>query len=132
MGRAAWEVCAGNLESWEQSQHVLVDRGKPRKPVSRWQVAGPSGCILTSSQQCDKQKIKALTCVCVCVLLLYWQFALHVTYYLIIPVTWLTTVHLLKLHAIIIIIIIMFQSTARCRCCRLRTVQALSLVQRRD
>jgi hypothetical protein len=31
---------------------------KPRKPVSRWPVAGPSGCILTTSQQSGKQKLK--------------------------------------------------------------------------
>jgi hypothetical protein len=24
---------------------LFEDRGKPRKPVSRWPVAGPSGCI---------------------------------------------------------------------------------------
>jgi hypothetical protein len=30
---------------------LLEDRGKPRKPVSRRPVAGPSGCILTTSQQ---------------------------------------------------------------------------------
>jgi hypothetical protein len=37
---------------------LLEDRGKPRKPVSRWPVAGPSGCILTTSQQSGKQKLK--------------------------------------------------------------------------
>jgi hypothetical protein len=45
---ATWNV--------EPSQYLLKDRGKPRKPVSRWPVAGPSGCILTSSQQSGKQK----------------------------------------------------------------------------
>ena len=30
-GRATWEACSGNLESWEPSQHLLIDRGKPRK-----------------------------------------------------------------------------------------------------
>jgi hypothetical protein len=40
------------------SQHLLKDRGKPRKPVSRWPVAGPSGCILTTSRQSGKQKLK--------------------------------------------------------------------------
>jgi hypothetical protein len=39
------------LGIWEPAQHLLEDRGKPRKPVSRWPVAGPSGCILTTSQQ---------------------------------------------------------------------------------
>jgi hypothetical protein len=41
---------------WEPSQHLLEDRGKPRKPVSRWPVAGPSGCIQTTSRQSGKQK----------------------------------------------------------------------------
>jgi hypothetical protein len=43
---------------WEPSQHLLEDRGKARKPVSRWPVAGPFGCILTASQQSGKQKLK--------------------------------------------------------------------------
>jgi hypothetical protein len=42
------------LGTWEPSQHLFKDRGKPRKPVSRWPVAGFSGCILTSSQQSDE------------------------------------------------------------------------------
>jgi hypothetical protein len=46
------------LGIWEPSQHLLEDRGNPRKPVSRWPVAGPSGCILTTSQQSGKQKFK--------------------------------------------------------------------------
>jgi len=24
-------ACSGNLESWEPSQHLLIDTGKPRK-----------------------------------------------------------------------------------------------------
>jgi hypothetical protein len=36
---------------WEPSQHSFEDRGKPEEPVSRWPFPGPSGCILTSSQQ---------------------------------------------------------------------------------
>jgi hypothetical protein len=36
------------------------DRGKPRKPVSRWPVAGPAGCVLTTSQQSGKQKFKKI------------------------------------------------------------------------
>jgi hypothetical protein len=44
------------LGTWEPSQHLLKHRGKPGKPESRWPVAGPSGCILTSSQQSGKQK----------------------------------------------------------------------------
>jgi hypothetical protein len=48
------------FEIWEPSQHLLEDRGKPRKPVSRWPVAGPSGCILTTSQQSGKQKLKKI------------------------------------------------------------------------
>jgi hypothetical protein len=42
----------------ELGNHLLENRGKPRKPVSRWPVAGPSGCILTNIQQSDKQTIK--------------------------------------------------------------------------
>jgi hypothetical protein len=34
---------------------LLKDRGKPRKPVSRWPVAGPSGYTLTTSQQSGNQ-----------------------------------------------------------------------------
>jgi len=30
-------------ESKEPSQHSLMDTRKPRKPVPRWEVAGPSG-----------------------------------------------------------------------------------------
>jgi hypothetical protein len=58
------------LGIWETSQHLLKDRRKPRKPVLRWPVAGPSGCMLTTSQQSGKQKITkipwpkvSLTCV---------------------------------------------------------------------
>jgi hypothetical protein len=61
------------LGIWEPSQHLLENRGKPRKPVLRWPVAGPSGCILTTSLQSGKQKLKikkiipwpniSLTCV---------------------------------------------------------------------
>ena len=29
VGRAAWEACSGNLESWEPSQHLLIDTGEP-------------------------------------------------------------------------------------------------------
>jgi hypothetical protein len=43
--------------TWEPSQRLLENRGKPRKPVSRWPVAGPSGCILTSSQKYGKINI---------------------------------------------------------------------------
>jgi hypothetical protein len=35
------------LGIWEPSQHLLEDRGKPRKPVSRWPVAGPYLSSLT-------------------------------------------------------------------------------------
>jgi len=34
---------SSNLETGEPSQHSLIDIGKPRKPVSKWPVAGPSG-----------------------------------------------------------------------------------------
>jgi len=40
MCRAAWETGSSNLQ--------LDDRGKPRKPVQRWQVAEPSGNLVTS------------------------------------------------------------------------------------
>ena len=35
-------VVSGNLECWEPSEHLLIDTGKPEKPVSMWPVAGPS------------------------------------------------------------------------------------------
>jgi hypothetical protein len=40
------------------SKLLLEDKGKPRNPASRssrWLVAGPDGCTLTSSQQPGKQ-----------------------------------------------------------------------------
>jgi hypothetical protein len=46
------------LGTWGPSQHLFEDRGKPRKRVSRWPVAGPSVCILTTSQQSGKQKLQ--------------------------------------------------------------------------
>jgi hypothetical protein len=49
------EKHAVQLGIWEPSQNFLEDGGKSRKPVSRWQVAGPSGCILTTSQQSGKR-----------------------------------------------------------------------------
>jgi hypothetical protein len=36
---------------WVPTQHLLWDQGEPRKTLSSWPVAGPSGCKLTSSQQ---------------------------------------------------------------------------------
>jgi hypothetical protein len=33
-------------------------RKTKKKTVSRWPLAGPSGCILTTSQQSDKQKLQ--------------------------------------------------------------------------
>jgi hypothetical protein len=60
-------VATWNLEP---SQHLLEDRGKPRKAVSRWPVAGPSVRVLITSQQSGKLKLKkfprpkfSLTCV---------------------------------------------------------------------
>ena len=45
-----WEACSGNLESWEPTQHLLLDTGKPRKTCV--EVAGRRTFrILTSSQQ---------------------------------------------------------------------------------
>jgi hypothetical protein len=49
---------AVQLGTWEPSEHLLEGRGKPRKPVSRWPVAGPSGCIMTTGQQSGKRKLK--------------------------------------------------------------------------
>jgi hypothetical protein len=62
------------VETWnlEPSQHLLKDRGKPRKPVSRWPVAGPSGYTLTYSQQSGKQVyVRFLNVSLAYVLLLY-------------------------------------------------------------
>jgi hypothetical protein len=36
---------------WVPTQHLLWDQGKPRKTLTSWPVAGPSGCKLTPSQQ---------------------------------------------------------------------------------
>jgi hypothetical protein len=47
-------VATWNIET---SKHLLQDGGNPRKPVSSWTVAGPSGCAVTSSQQSGKQKV---------------------------------------------------------------------------
>jgi hypothetical protein len=41
----------------EPSQHLLKDRGKPRNPVTKWPVAGPSGCTLTFNQQSGKKNM---------------------------------------------------------------------------
>jgi len=42
-----WLACSGNLETWEPSQHLLLDTGKPKKTCvevagrrRRWPVAG--------------------------------------------------------------------------------------------
>jgi hypothetical protein len=43
------------LGTSEAPQHLLKDRGELRKPVSRYLVAGPSGCVRTSNQQPGKQ-----------------------------------------------------------------------------
>jgi len=44
------KVCSGKLESWEPSQHLLLDTGKARKTCV--EVAGRKTYrILTSSQQ---------------------------------------------------------------------------------
>ena len=49
-GRTTWQACSINLETWELSQHSLVDKGKPRKTCV--EVAGRTTFrILTSSQQ---------------------------------------------------------------------------------
>ena len=43
------------MDSWEPSQHSLIDTVKPRKkPVPRWPVAGPSGYWLLASNLATK------------------------------------------------------------------------------
>ena len=50
VGRATREVCSGNLESWEPSQHLLLETGKAWKACV--EMAGRRTFrILTSSQQ---------------------------------------------------------------------------------
>jgi hypothetical protein len=56
------------VATWEPSQHLLKDRGKPRNPVSRWPAAGLSGCILTSSQRSGKQKYMGDSLIFPCLL----------------------------------------------------------------
>jgi hypothetical protein len=53
------------------------------KTVSRWPVAGPSGCVLTSSQQSDKRgKKKEIPCLALtCELLLYLQIQSQFTFF---------------------------------------------------
>jgi hypothetical protein len=46
----------GQLGTWEPSQHLLKDTGKPRKFVSIWPVTGPSGCVLNSDQQSGNER----------------------------------------------------------------------------
>jgi hypothetical protein len=48
------------LGTWEPSLHLLEDTGRPRKPVLRWPVAGPSVYTrtLTSSQQEYRGRLK--------------------------------------------------------------------------
>jgi hypothetical protein len=43
--------CAVQREIRVQTQHLLWDKENHWKPSSRWPVAGPFGCKLTSSQQ---------------------------------------------------------------------------------
>jgi hypothetical protein len=47
------------LGTWEPLQHLLEDKeNQENQPVFRWPVAGPSGCIPKSSQQCGNQTDK--------------------------------------------------------------------------
>jgi hypothetical protein len=46
---AAWSL--GTISA------LLESRGKPRKPVSRWPVAGPSGYVLTSNCSLANKRI---------------------------------------------------------------------------
>jgi hypothetical protein len=50
---ATWEACSSNLESWEPSQHLLIDTEKPRETCA--EVASRrTSRILTSSKQSGK------------------------------------------------------------------------------
>jgi len=53
IGRATWEACSGNLESWEPSQHLLIGT---EKRLSRWPVAGPSEYWLLTSSPASKEE----------------------------------------------------------------------------
>ena len=55
IGRAAWEACSINLESWNHLSICLNTEENQGKPVSRWPFAGPFGCVLTSSQQSNRR-----------------------------------------------------------------------------
>jgi hypothetical protein len=47
------------VATWNLGNHFsicLKTQENQGKPVSRWPVAGPSGCVLTSSQQSGEQK----------------------------------------------------------------------------
>jgi hypothetical protein len=46
-------LAVSQLGTLKLTQCLLEDIGKPRKHVSRWPIAGPSGCILTSGQQSE-------------------------------------------------------------------------------
>ena len=61
------EKCSSNLGSWEPSQHLLEDRGKSRKCVSKWVVTGPSICKLISSQQSGEKTMHKLVSFDKCV-----------------------------------------------------------------
>jgi hypothetical protein len=50
IGRAECEAWRCNVE------FECKERGKPRKPMSSWLVAGTYGCILTSGQQSRIQR----------------------------------------------------------------------------
>jgi hypothetical protein len=55
-----WEGCMiskqWRLGSLQPCQHLLEDRVKPRKPVSRWSVAGPSaGWLFSASSPANER-----------------------------------------------------------------------------
>jgi hypothetical protein len=61
------------LGTWEPSQHLLEDRGKPSKPARRLPVAGHSGYIVTPSQEPGKWRLQKSPVVRpTSVLLIYW------------------------------------------------------------
>ena len=50
-GGAAWEACSSNLESWEPSQHKLIDRHRETKKICAEMAGSRTFRILDFSQQ---------------------------------------------------------------------------------
>jgi hypothetical protein len=45
------------VATWKLEHHFLEDRGIQMKPVSRWALAGPSGCIMALAGSPENEKI---------------------------------------------------------------------------